>query len=446
MISILNKFPIGNSVFVKNVLGLLVSKGLQIVISFVQVPLLLKLLKVEEYGVWITILSIVTWAQILNFGLGNGLRNYAAQAFADSNIRRLQKLVSTSFYTLLLIALLLSLIFVPLIIYLPWDQILNTKINLTSLKIVIAVVIGSFLFRFVADVIVILLKADRKEAKADLIIPFSNLIYLLFLLFFVYTSFEISFTSLSYYYLFSQIVVISVISIVLFNGIYKSYKPNFLDFDKSMLGDLFSMGIKFFIIQVTGIILFSSSNMILINLMGSESVVEFNIVRQLFMVPLMLFGILAAPLWTMTSQALHKGEHDKLNKLFLKINKIGLLGGFALLIIFFFRDFIIQKWTNGVVNTSFELALMFVIYNFASILLSPYSQFVNGAGKLTLGLYVAIFKAIIFLPITIWFTRTYGSVGFISSQFLVNILPNLVFELRQYYLIVNKKAYGIWDK
>lgn len=446
LISIFNKFPIGNSVFVKNVLGLLVSKGLQIVISFVQVPLLLKLLKVEEYGVWITILSIVAWAQILNFGLGNGLRNYAAQAFSIYDSVKLKKLVSTSYITLFLISLILLIIFAPTIFYLPWNNILNTNIDLLNLKIAISMVFGSFLFRFVADVIVILLKANRKEAKADLIIPFSNLIFLLFLIYFYFTSIDLNLSTISVYYLISQISLIFILSIYLFSNDYKEIKPSFTFFDKSILKDIFGLSFKFFIIQIAGIIVFSTSNIILINFNSPETVAEFNVVRQLFMIPLMIFGVLAAPLWTTTSQSLRTGEMEKLKKLFQKINQLGIVGGICLICIFIFRDFIINKWTGGIISTSFGLSLMFVIYNFFSIILSPYSQFINGSGKLNLTIYLSISKAILFIPTTIYLTKYFGAIGFLVSQFIINILPNIYFEVRQYHLIINNKAYGIWNK
>jgi len=51
-------------------LGLFVKAG-QILISFLLIRLLLQYLGNYEYGLWVTIGSVLAWMNMFNFGLGN---------------------------------------------------------------------------------------------------------------------------------------------------------------------------------------------------------------------------------------------------------------------------------------------------------------------------------------------------------------------------------------
>jgi hypothetical protein len=59
-----------------------VAKALNILISFLSVPLTIHYLGSERYGVWLTISSLLTWMALTDFGLsGNALVNVLADLY-----------------------------------------------------------------------------------------------------------------------------------------------------------------------------------------------------------------------------------------------------------------------------------------------------------------------------------------------------------------------------
>ena len=57
-----------------------IAKALNILISFLSVPLTIHYLGSERYGVWLTISSLLTWMALTDFGLsGNALVNVLAE-------------------------------------------------------------------------------------------------------------------------------------------------------------------------------------------------------------------------------------------------------------------------------------------------------------------------------------------------------------------------------
>jgi len=73
-------------------------------------------------------------------------------------------------------------------------------------------------------------------------------------------------------------------------------------------------------------------------------------------------------------------------------------------------------------------------------------MFLNGFGKLKLGVRIVIFKPIIFLPLAWYLSTIWGASGLVIALFVANVLPNVYFEIKQYSLLVNEKAYGIWNE
>lgn len=66
----------------KNIALSFLLKAVNILIQLLFVPLLLGYLSPVKYGIWITVGSVINWFYFFDIGLGNGLRNKLAEAFA----------------------------------------------------------------------------------------------------------------------------------------------------------------------------------------------------------------------------------------------------------------------------------------------------------------------------------------------------------------------------
>ena len=56
----------------KNIIGAFVNKAFAILISLLLVPATIGYLDSEQYGVWLTVSSIVAWISYFDIGLVNG--------------------------------------------------------------------------------------------------------------------------------------------------------------------------------------------------------------------------------------------------------------------------------------------------------------------------------------------------------------------------------------
>ena len=129
-----------------------------------------------------------------------------------------------------------------------------------------------------------------------------------------------------------------------------------------------------------------------------------------------------------------------------KVQYIACAFCFLILGMLLVSKFAFHLWIQDRVKIPFRLSLTLTLYNIFVVFMSPFSMFLNGFGKLKLGTIIALLKTVLFLPLAWELSKLCSATGLVIALFIANILPNLYFEIRQYSLIVNKKAYGIWNK
>ena len=163
----------------QNIVASFALKGFSILIIFLLVPLTLNYLNPTKYGLWLTISSILGWFSFFDIGLGNGLRNKLAEAFAVKDYKLAKAYVSTTYVILSLVmagGFLLFLFINPL---LDWSKLLNTQPEMADeLSRIVLVVFTFFALRFVLNLIGIILTSDQLPAVNNSFDLLGNLIAL----------------------------------------------------------------------------------------------------------------------------------------------------------------------------------------------------------------------------------------------------------------------------
>jgi O-antigen/teichoic acid export membrane protein len=105
-----------------------VAKALNILISFLSVPLTIHYLGSERYGVWLTISSLLTWMAITDFGLsGNALVNVLAESSGNDDVETARQYASSAFWALTSISLISGLVAVIAFHWISWRVVFQTS-------------------------------------------------------------------------------------------------------------------------------------------------------------------------------------------------------------------------------------------------------------------------------------------------------------------------------
>ena len=99
------------SVVVKrNIVGSFFLKCISILISLQVVPLTINFVNPTQYGIWLTLSSIIAWLSYFDLGFAHGFRNRFAESKAKNDIELAKKYVSTTYAVLFIIFFTILLI------------------------------------------------------------------------------------------------------------------------------------------------------------------------------------------------------------------------------------------------------------------------------------------------------------------------------------------------
>ena len=429
----------------KNIVGLLGIQGMNSLITFIQVPLVLDYLDTERYGIWVTLSVLLGWFSLFNIGLGNGLRNRLAEAIAKDDLKKARVYISTTYITLALIFFSLFLLFSVANLFLDWSVLLNATKALKGELGKLALTVFFFLCaKFVIDLVESIAYAKQEPALAQGLNFSGRAIALLGIILLINFA-ESRLLYLGAILAGTPVLISFILSICVFKWRYKALRPSFKLVDFSELKYLMNLGIKFFIVQVAAIVFYQTNNFILAHLFGPEEVTPYSIAFQYFSIATLGFAIILSPYWSAITDAFTKNEFDWIKK---TIGRLKLLWGLLLLLIiglFMFSDFLIPLWVREDIFIDPNLMIALAIYVALHTYNNIFNAFLNGTGKLMIQIYRLIFMTILYIPLTIMFCNNFGISGIMFSMVIFEVI-GLIFYQLQYHKLINKTAKGIWDK
>lgn len=429
----------------KNSFYMLAIKIMAMTISFLYVPLLIHQLDTTNYGIWLTLTSIVSWCSFLDIGLGHGLRNLLAEAIAKDEKDKIKSLVGTS-YAILggIISILIPLILIIFPLF-NWAKILNAPNEMSNELLYLAIiVIICFFIQFVLNLIQSILLAIQKPAMSSFLALISQItaFFIIFLL---------SFQGKRYPLLiYGGIISIVPVFITLISTIYLfKTKLNYLSFSYkdinfSLSRDLFGLGVKFFFIQLTAILLFQTNNLILAHVAGPDKVTDYNLAYKYIGIISMLFTIIVTPIWSATTDAYHRKDYQWITKTIIKLRKAFLLMSSVGICMVICSRFVYNIWVGKNIQVDYFVQVLLLGYFIASMWCGIYCNILNGTGKVKLQFIITLIEAIIHIPLAIFLGKIYGIYGVLASMFIMTFI-NTIWEPIQVNKILSNKAKGIWN-
>lgn len=429
----------------KNIIGSLFLKGFGLFVSFYIVRITLDLLDQKLYGVWLTLFSVIYWFQIMDVGLGNGFRNKFAEAVAKGDDTKAQQLVEVLYSAIALIALLGFLLLVGLNYYVNWNLLFNVPLTIVKdLSYIVILVFSLFLMQFVLKNINAILLSLQKTFLSDLVGFIGNMLTVILLQSLVILKLTGLFY-VSFIYMLSPVIVLIVFTVYFFSGALKKYAPKGLLWDRKKFTSIMSLGVKFYVIQLTAIFLFSTSSIIITHLFGPSEVTTYNIAYRLFSSMMIAFSVIISPYWSAYTEAFTKGDYIWMKGSVNKLVQVWLLFDVLVIILLVFSDKIYGFWLGSRVNIPFALSCCFALYVIVLSWTAIFSQFLNGLGKVTIQLYLALVQLVLIIPLTIFLSKTIGMgvSGIVVAIIICMFIAGMILPL-QVYKILNGKAKGVW--
>jgi O-antigen/teichoic acid export membrane protein len=443
---LLSFFKSGHSRSVKvkrNIVLSFAIKGLNILTNLALVPLTIDYINPTQYGIWLTLSSIIAWFGFFDIGFGNGLRNKLAEAIAHGKHKLARIYVSTTYAILAIIVGAVLILFLCVNPFLNWATILNAPQSMAGeLNIVALTVFVFFSVQFVLQLLTIVLNANQRPALAAMFNLLGN-IFALLLIFLLTKTMQGKLLYLSLSLGLTPVIVLLISSIWFYSGQYKIFAPSFKFIQFKFGKNLMNLGIKFFIIQIAVVILYQTSNIIISQLYSPTEVTSYNIAFRYFSIIPMLFSIIISPFWSAFTEAWVKKDIIWINHIMRKLKLVWL--GLSLLTVAMIigSDIVYRHWIGDEVSVSFSLTITMAVYVIINLWNGIYSQFLNGVGIIKIQLIIAIVSSLVNIPLSIYLCRNLGVYGVILSTIIVSLIGVLIFPV-QFRKIFKSDSKSIW--
>lgn len=429
----------------KNIVGSLLIKGCSILVQLILVPLTLGYLNTDLYGIWLTISSILLWLSFFDVGFTLGLRNKLTEALAKGDIVKGKKMVSTTYAIMVVIFIPLCVILEFLVPYVNWSALLNIQqtYNETIVQVMQVLVI-SFCFQMIFNVLGTVLTSFQKVALSGMFPVIGNFLSVIVIYILTKTT-QPSMMNLAMTVSYLPLLVLVISSVYMYRNSLSSVSPNIKYVDFSLVKELFSLGAKFFVIQVQVLVMYQATNILISNISSPGDVTAYNIAYRYVGTAMMVFTLVISPLWPAFTEAYTKSDFEWMQRTYRKMSRLYKWVALMIILMIICSPLVYKLWIGRTDVVPFSMSLLVGLYMLSSSWDSLQVNLINGIGKVKLQSYLTLVGIFLHIPLSFLLGRYIGALGVVTSMLLINVVYASFFTV-QIRKIISRRATGIWNK
>jgi O-antigen/teichoic acid export membrane protein len=400
-----------------------------------------------RFGIFLTLASTVDWFKNFDAGVGNGLRNKVSEAIADGKEELARGYVSTAYFILSIFMIAITILLIIANYIVPWTGWLKTDtVDESELRLLLTIILISFAVHFISSLVYQIFFALQQAGRVDVFKLIGKIVFMLLLIGITYISSD----SLILYALvktFTFAIIPLLVGLYYFNKGFKFYRPSLALVKRSLMKSLFSLGMMFFVIKVSMIVIFQTNNMLIAGFVAIEKVAEYQAVYKYMSIFLILFHVITAQLWGANTEAYRKGDLDWMKKSMNGVVMIWLASVILALGMVLISPFFYKVWLQDKMHVSTMLTAIVAISVLCTTWVNMYNLVLNGTGKIRLQMYGWILASLINIPISIFFAKglDLGVLG-IELGTIFSMIPLIIISPIQVKKVLSLTDIGLWSK
>lgn len=397
---------------VRSAAASIIAKCVAVSTSLITIPLTLKYLGPERFGLWMTISSLLAVLNFADFGIGNGLVNAVAEADGREDIKALQRYVDSGFVLLASIAGLFLCLLSIFYHAVNWSRALNLHSSTASREVGPAIAV--FGFCFASNIFFGIVQKLQVGLQLGYI---SNIWQLLGSLVGLISVLLVIHFHGGLPWLVLGLSGAPVIAMLL-NGLVFFYRtkpellPSFGGAHLASIRRIASLGFLFFILQIAVALAYASDNLIIARFSGPEAVTQYAVVAKMFSMVSILLSMLMGPLWPAYGEAMSRGDiHWVKTTLKRSVAFAFVMSALGSTILALFCRKILSVWVHGTVSSSPLMIIGLAIWTVFEGTGSALAIFLNGANVLRLQVVLSVIFAGSCLAVKISIVQKIGAQG-----------------------------------
>lgn len=369
-----------------NVAGNYLVKGGAMLVSLLVMPAYMRYFQSQAVlGMWFTVVQLLNWIMLLDFGIGGGLRNKIVEPLQKGNKDRVIELTSAAYISVASIVLVLIVLQHFVVDALNWYTILGlpqSEISESTLKKMVHILVIGVCIRFFSVLICHVLYALQKAVLPGFINLISSALIMLYLLFAKPTNSETDIVVLAYVNSIANNLPALIATAWVFATVLKGMWPRISAFTKNATNEVLGTGGMLFYLQIIIMVLFNVKELYISWFVGSEAVVEYQIYYKLIGMIGGLFTLALSPVWSAVTKALVEKKEEWIRSLYRKGMELIAIFGIAQIILVVAMPMIVKIWLGeSAIAVSRVYAILFCIYNLIYMWMMLNYNFACGMGR-----------------------------------------------------------------
>lgn len=338
-------------------------------------------------GVWFTVLSVLNWVIMFDFGIGNGLRNKLAETIAtNEETHSVNRLVTSAYACSGVLACLLIVVFITVGNSIEWNSLFNVSKEMLSADVLsrcMCLVLAAIAVQMFLKNGNSIYYAYQMSAIPGIVTLVTSLCLLVYTSFYQPVNSEVGFVGLSIAYCVFSCLPLLVANLFALVKVLPNYRISINDTSWLYGKDIIKLGIQFLVLQILSMLVFNTREIVISHITGAENVVDYTVLNKIFSAISSFFVLALTPLWSAVTQAVAVGDYCWVRRIYRK--GCVLLIGFTSvsIVLAILSPWILKIWLgeNGI-EVSFSICLFFLIYNFLYMWINLNANIENGFGKL----------------------------------------------------------------
>lgn len=353
-------------------------RGVTIITSLVTVPLTVKYLGPERYGMWMTASSVIVLLGFADFGIGNGLINAISESDGQEDRKKACEYTSSAFFMFLGIAALIICLFVAIYNFVPWSRVFNVHSSSAAQEAgpTMAVFIFLTALNMPLGVAQRVQMGYQEGYKTNLWGVGGSLLGLAGVLLAIHL--QAGLPWLVFAMAGSTTIAMLANWLFLFTYSRKWLFPSWNTFNYAKSRRIVGTGIYFLILQLMALVGgLPSDNMVITQVLGASAVAAYAVTQKLF-IGTMVAQYFIAPLWPAFGEAIGRKDYAWARKTLNKAMKLGMLTSALTAVPFFlFGKQLVLLWVGPTMVPSFLLLGGFASFVFLATYGGVMSTFLN---------------------------------------------------------------------
>lgn len=417
----------------------MLSKGIVLAVNAISIPITIRYLGPENFGVWVAISTALSMLLTLDLGVANSLTNFLSEAYARDDRDHASTYTTTALAVMVSVDVLVAFIAWWIWPSLQWDRVfhLSSVADAPVVGRAVAVALAIFLIGLPAGLAPKILGAYQELRIANLFIAAGSLLNLVSIVVLIRLHAGlVALVAASS----AALVAANLLALVWIFLFSKPWLvPRLRHLQRLAARRMMQSGSEFFVLQIAGLIVFNSDNLVVTHYLGPVEVASYSVAWRLVGYAAIAQTLIAPALWPAFSEAFARGDLPWIRRTFRRTMALTMTVAVAGCLVFAIAgQWIIRVWASRAAVPSETLLLLMCVWILISTFMNNTATVLVAKGDTRLQAWCSLAAAAMNLSLSIYWVQRIGASGVILGTIVSYLVLLVGPQTWKVYQILNK--------